>query len=90
MGYGSPVNAQPTWELTMTDQSGVFGALAVFKDWSNYLLVTTVAAAGWVGSDNVTFQHESLKTATLWCMGVSIVFGIFTLALVPLLAQEFG
>ena len=65
-----------------------FDALAHFKDWSNYLLVTTVAAAGWIGSDKVTFASASLETPALWCLGISIVFGIFTLAFIPLIAQQ--
>lgn len=63
-------------------------ALAAFEKWSNYLLVTTVAAAGWVVSSNVVFTSGNLKSAALWCFGISIVFGIFTLALVPLVAQD--
>lgn len=65
-----------------------FDALAHFKDWSNYLLVTTVAAGGWVGSDKVTFANASLQAPALWCLGISIVFGIFTLAFIPLIAQQ--
>ena len=72
----------------MAVKTGVLEALSAFKDWSNYLLVTTVAAAGWVGSDKVTFEHGALRNPTLWCFGVSIVFGIFTLAIVPLLEQQ--
>ncbi len=62
-------------------------ALKSFERWSNYLLVTTVAAAGWVSSQSVSFEPEVLKSVTLGCFGVAIIFGIFTLALVPLIAQ---
>jgi len=65
-----------------------YDALTHFKDWSNYLLVATVAAAGWVGSDKVSFTEPWLGRATLWCLGLSIVLGIFTLAFVPLLAEQ--
>jgi len=63
-------------------------ALGVFKDWSNYLLVTTVAAAGWVGSDKVALEPPMLQVAVMWCLGLSAVFGILTLALIPLVAEQ--
>jgi hypothetical protein len=63
-------------------------SLGAFEKWSNYLLVTTVAAVGWVGSSGVTFKSPLIKSATLWAFGVSIVFGIFTLALIPLIAEQ--
>ena len=61
-------------------------ALAHFKDWSNYLLITTVAALGWVAEYNT--GHRLLNDLAVWCFGASIVFGIFTLALVPLVSQK--
>jgi hypothetical protein len=63
-------------------------ALNLFEKWSNYLLVTTVAAAGWIASNGVTFASAALKSAALWSLGVSVIFGIFTLALVPLIAEQ--
>jgi hypothetical protein len=63
-------------------------ALQSFKDWSNYLLVTTVAATGWIASDNVEFSSNVLKAASLWSLGTSILFGILTLSLIPLTAQQ--
>jgi hypothetical protein len=68
-------------------------ALGYFKDWSNFLLVTTVAALGWVAtklaliSVNKPVSRNALK-ATLVCFGASIVFAIFTLALIPIVAQN--
>ena len=59
-------------------------ALEFFKDWSNYLLVTTVAAIGWVAEH----PAEGCRTRSLWCFAISVAFGIFTLALVPLVAEE--
>lgn len=64
-------------------------ALGVFKDWSNYLLVTTVAAAGWIGSAKPEID-EPWRSIALWFFGISIVFGVLTLALVPLIAQQIG
>lgn len=63
-------------------------ALEWFKDWSNYLLVTTVAAAGWVASNDNIFSSSWLKAACIWSFGISIIFGILTLALIPLIAQR--
>jgi len=62
-------------------------ALEMFKDWSNYLLVTTVAALGWVAtSDQPKISRKALRW-TIGALGASTVFGIFTLALIPLVAE---
>lgn len=63
-----------------------FKALSHFKDWSNYLLVTTVAAVGWVAQSKT--GDQLLLSLAVWCLGVSLIFGILTLALVPLVAQQ--
>jgi hypothetical protein len=65
-------------------------ALNLFEKYSNYLLVTTVAAAGWIASTGVAFTSVALKSAALWSLGVSIIFGIFTLALLPLIREQAG
>lgn len=73
----------------MTEQVDTkLDALNLFEKWSNYLLVTTVAAAGWIASNGVTFASTALKSAALWPLGVSVIFGIFTLVLVPLIAEQ--
>ena len=75
----------------MTEQADAkMDALNLFEKYSNSLLVTTVAAAGWISSNGVTFASATLKSAALWSLGVSIIFGIFTLALVPLVAEQVG
>lgn len=62
-------------------------ALEFFKDWSNYLLVTTVVALGWVASgDSLEISRHALWYV-VGSFGFSIVFGIFTLALIPLIAE---
>jgi hypothetical protein len=61
-------------------------ALEFFKDWSNYLLVTTVAALGWV-AEHGSFSGV-LKVLCVWSLALSIVFGIFTLALIPLVQEQ--
>lgn len=64
-------------------------AIASFKDWSNYLLVTTVAALGWVSTENVDLPAWSFVS----CVGLltaSVIFGIFTLAIIPLVTEKLG
>ncbi len=60
-------------------------ALEFFKDWSNYLLVTTVAALGW---SSTHYTPSFLKLACIWCFAASIIFGIITLSLIPLVAEQ--
>jgi hypothetical protein len=59
-------------------------SLGAFKDWSNYLLVTTVAAAGWLGKTEVELSANRFE---LWCLALSACFGIFTLALIPIITS---
>jgi hypothetical protein len=62
--------------------------LEFFKDWSNYLLVTTVAALGWITTDNVEFWSPTVKLLCIWCFALSIVFAMLTLALIPLIEEQ--
>jgi len=63
-------------------------ALEAFKDWSNYLLVTTVAALGWVSTkDAPHFSGSCLRLACIWSFALSILFAILTLALIPHVAE---
>jgi hypothetical protein len=61
-------------------------ALGFFKDWSNYLLVTTVAAIGWTASDKAKLVR-SWRTTCIWLLTLSVIAGIFTLAAIPLVAE---
>jgi hypothetical protein len=63
-------------------------SLEFFKDWSNYLLVTTVAALGWVTTNNVAFWSPVIQLICIWCLALSIVFAILTLALIPLVEEQ--
>jgi hypothetical protein len=58
-------------------------ALDCFKDWSNYLLVTTVAALGWVAAK----ESGVHSIWVVWCLAISAILGIFTLALIPIVAE---
>jgi hypothetical protein len=61
-------------------------ALDSFKDWSNYLLVTTVAALGWVSTE-VQFDSSGWRVPIIGLLTVSIVLAMLTLGLVPLVAE---
>lgn len=63
-------------------------ALEAFKDWSNYLLVATVAALGWTAKENTTgFRTEWMKSGAIVLFALSTVFAILTLALIPHIAE---
>ena len=61
-------------------------ALAHFKDWTNYLLVTSVAAMGWVVSDDAV--DGGWKTIVILLLALSVLFAILTLSLVPIVAER--
>jgi hypothetical protein len=64
-------------------------ALEAFKDWSNYLLITTVAALGWTASkDALSFLTPGMKPWAIVCFAGSIIFAILTLALIPHVAED--
>ena len=62
--------------------------LEFFKDWTNYLLVTTVAALGWVATKESAFCSPSVRFLCVWSFALSVVFAIFTLALIPLVEEQ--
>jgi hypothetical protein len=72
-------------------------AIKAFKDWSNYLLVTTIAALGWVvGSTaappaNVphpTYLNGLLLEIEIFLLAFSAIAGVLTLALVPIVTEK--
>jgi len=72
----------------MEDIDKKLKALDSFKDWTNYLLVTTVAALGWTaGKDGATFSTPCMRTYAVLIFAVSIVFAILVLALIPHVAE---
>jgi hypothetical protein len=74
----------------MTDLDQKFKALEFFKDFSDYMLVTTVAALGWISSQDTAtkpWANPTLKPYCLWCLGLSSLFAILTLALIPLIGE---
>jgi len=73
----------------MTGVEQKLKALDFFKDWTNYLLVTTVAALGWTSAkDAATFSATWLRAACILTFAISIVFAIFTLALIPHIGED--
>jgi hypothetical protein len=72
----------------MDDTEQALKALEFFKDWSNYLLVTTVAALGWASTEKASLTSARAKQLCIWLFVFSIACGIFTLAMIPLVAQQ--
>jgi hypothetical protein len=62
-------------------------AIDSFKDWSNYMLITTVAAIGWVTTTKWSAPSHGHNTAEVIFLALSAIFGIFTLALVPIVTE---
>ena len=62
-------------------------ALEFFKDWSNYLLIATTGALGWIAKDDV-LSSSQLKSPSAWCFAISLIFAMLTLSLIPLVAEE--
>ncbi len=61
-------------------------AVEYFNTSNNYLILITVVALGWV-VEHPAGVHESLKDAVVLCMGLSTVFGLFTMGLLPSVAE---
>jgi len=61
-------------------------AVDCFKDSSNFLLMLSVVALGWV-VEHPGGVHESYKDVIVLSMGFSVVFGLFTLGLIPVVAE---
>jgi hypothetical protein len=58
-----------------------------FKDWSNFLLVTTVAMLAWI-AEGKTNLAEPARKFCLIAFALSICFAIFTLAMIPLVTEK--
>jgi hypothetical protein len=73
-------------EFDLEKVKSVAEALTTFKDWSNYLLITTVAAVGWVGGKDS--PKGWLSVISIWLLCFSVISGIFTLALIPIIREQ--
>jgi hypothetical protein len=61
-------------------------ALEFVNSASTYVLLATIALLAWVAS-GVEFSSEGLRVSAMACLTLSAVFGIGTLALVPLVQE---
>jgi hypothetical protein len=79
-------DVRPVQVLTAKQKTTAIGH---FKDWTNYLLITTVAATGWIAQQPQTkIPYRFWREASLICFGLSIIAGICTLALIPLITEK--
>jgi hypothetical protein len=61
-------------------------ALEFVSNANSYMLLATIALLAWVAS-GVEFSTEALRLAAMTCLTISIVFGVATLALIPLVQE---
>ena len=61
-------------------------ALEFINSASTYVLLATIALTAWVAS-GVEFSRDDLRVPSMVCLTLAAVFGIATLALVPLIAE---
>ncbi|MGD0025854.1 MAG: hypothetical protein ABSC37_14750 [Xanthobacteraceae bacterium] len=61
-------------------------ALEFVSNASSYTLLATIALLAWVAS-GVEFSNDSLRLASMACLTMSVVFGVGTLALIPLVQE---
>ena len=61
-------------------------ALEFVSNANSYVLLATIALLAWVAS-GVEFSAEALRLAAMACLTMSVVFGVATLALIPLVQE---
>jgi hypothetical protein len=61
-------------------------ALEFVSNANGYVLLATIALLAWVAS-GVEFSTEALHLAAMACLTLSFVFGVATLALIPLVQE---
>ena len=61
-------------------------ALEFVSNASSYTLLATIALLAWVAS-GVEFSNDSLRLASMACLTMSVVFGVGTIALIPLVQE---
>jgi hypothetical protein len=64
-------------------------ALEFISNASTYVLIATIALTAWVAS-GVEFSSEGLRVTSMTCLTLSAVFGVATLALIPLVQEARG
>jgi len=71
-----------------TPEERLLISLDHFKDWSNYLLVTSIAVAAWLATNKIPDINEAAHLVSLGLLVASAGYGILTLSFVPLIAQQ--
>ena len=61
-------------------------ALEFVNSASSYVLLATIALLAWVAS-GVEFSNDNFRLASMVCLTLSVVFGVATLALIPLVQE---
>jgi hypothetical protein len=61
-------------------------ALEFVNSASSYVLLATIALLAWVAS-GVEFSNDALRVASMACLTLSAMFGVATLALIPLVQE---
>jgi hypothetical protein len=61
-------------------------ALEFVNQGSSYALLASMALLAWVAS-GVEFSNEDLRLVAMACLTISIIFGIGTLTLIPLVQE---
>jgi hypothetical protein len=61
-------------------------ALEFVNGASTYVLLATIALLAWVAS-GVDFSNDGLRIASMACLTLSVMFGVATLALIPLVQE---
>jgi hypothetical protein len=61
-------------------------ALEFVNGASIYVLLATIALLAWVAS-GVEFSNDGLRLGSMACLTLSVIFGVATLALIPLVQE---
>jgi hypothetical protein len=61
-------------------------ALEFVNGASSYVLLATIALLAWVAS-GVDFPNDGLRIASMACLTLAVMFGVATLALIPLVQE---
>jgi hypothetical protein len=61
-------------------------ALEFVSNAANYTLVATIALVAWVAS-GVEFGDQGLRLSSMACLTLSVMFGVGTLSLIPLVQE---
>jgi hypothetical protein len=69
---------------SQVDQQGK--ALEFVSQANSYALIATIALLAWVAS-GVEFSSETLRIGSMACLTLSVVFGVGTLLLIPLVQE---